>query len=69
MLGIIISLFATLAALAFAFHSNDKRKQANSEWRDSTHRSSTRFPVHSGGAGTQDKRNSTRTHPGDSGSS
>jgi len=70
MLGIIVSLVAMLAVLSFAFHSDDKRKQANSKWHNSTYRLSTRFPVHTGGTGAaQDTRNGTRARPSDLGSS
>ncbi len=54
MLGIIVSLFAALAALSFAFHSNDQGRDADSELRCLTHRIPKQLPV---SAGENDSRN------------
>ncbi len=54
MLGIIVSLFAALAALSFAFNSDDKKRNADSEWRGLTHRISKQLPVCIGKSDTKD---------------
>ena len=61
MLGIIVSLLATLAALSFAFHSDDKQRYAESE-RRSTYRLSGQ-PAFRGETGARDKNDPT-TVPG-----